>query len=390
MTLRDVLFNELLKAIPENRGIGLMGGKAGVLLCLLYGTSPEEQNDYFAERVGLLVNSLINEINERESSGYTLKELIESLHALSKLAKDGLVEIDDTIFRETSGEINHHLLTLSSVSNFDNLHGAFYVLKYLIDSGELTTDTYDKFLTVFLENFFTDGEVNIKPVRFSAFNDNTAMNYSLSHGLAGKISILDSLVRSKNDVKLHSVLVKLIEHFLSLSRFENIDNGRAVFPSLLKSTSDLDFGPTRLAWCYGDLCSASTMLRVSSRLANNNYLTKCEMVLESLAKRRGLSNNGITDAPFCHGTAGVSYVFHKLYIQTGVNIFKEASDYWEAETETFYKMNKDIKALRLSNRRELENDSNCVGFLEGYAGIYLALSAKKYNCFSWDSTIFLS
>lgn len=389
--IRDKLLNELLTKSLDSNGISFFGGKSGILFSLMYASESETWDDKYSNCITNLVTSLINEINSNDPSNskYSLRDLVGCFHTFSKLKNDGLVDIEDTFFETFSSEINSHFIFLAETNDFDNLHGAFYILAYLIESRTLGADVCQQFIELFIKNFYHDNKLQLKPIKYSFTSDKEAINYSLSHGLSGKMAILLKLYINFPSIQLKQIVLEIGEHIFSLAKFENISSGKSIFPSLIHSSGDNDYGHMRLAWCYGDLGTAVALFNFFTFFQLNQ---KKQIVLDCLiylSTRRGIAENGIIDAPFCHGTAGISYIFYKLFVQTGNVSFKHSSDYWEKETENFYLANKDITDLGIHGRSK--NSRNCnESFLEGYAGIYLALSSKESDCFSWDSCLFLS
>jgi hypothetical protein len=86
-------------------------------------------------------------------------------------------------------------------------------------------------------------------------------------------------------------------------------------------------GPTRLAWCYGDLGVSLVLLGAARTLAD----PRLEAVAVGLAMRttaRAVAGCQIEDAGVCHGAAGAGHLYARLFHATGEPRLLEASRRW--------------------------------------------------------------
>jgi hypothetical protein len=116
------------------------------------------------------------------------------------------------------------------------------------------------------------------------------------------------------------------------------DNFHSIYPSLALESTDKLYS-SRLAWCYGDLGIGFALLHAGRVLQKNDWIDEAIQTFTHAALRRNLKQNGLVDASFCHGTAGVAHIFNRLYIDIGIKLFKDASDYWFEETLKMAKFN---------------------------------------------------
>ena len=103
-----------------------------------------------------------------------------------------------------------------------------------------------------------------------------------------------------------------------------------------------------------------------------------------------MQKNNIVDAGLCHGTAGIAHIYKRMYINTNIIEFKDASNYWYSETLKMAKY--DIPSGFLAYR-PIENGGlkKEFGFLDGISGIGLSLiSAISDIEPAWDEALLLS
>jgi len=87
----------------------------------------------------------------------------------------------------------------------------------------------------------------------------------------------------------------------------------------------------RVAWCYGDLGVAIALL-VAARARR-----RPDWEAEALALARGMASRppadaGIVDAGLCHGAAGATHLFGRLWAATGEPVFRDAARRWLDDT----------------------------------------------------------
>jgi hypothetical protein len=145
------------------------------------------------------------------------------------------------------------------------------------------------------------------------------------------------------------------------------------FPAMV-SPGERPIG-SRLAWCYGDAGVAAALVGAARWL-------KAPMVNDGAARavaataNRPFGTSGITDLGLCHGTAGVVHVLHRLATATADEAATRSARRW---------------ARRLLHSAAGGALPETVGFLEGQAGVVLALLAAATPVEpSWDRTLLLS
>ena len=107
--------------------------------------------------------------------------------------------------------------------------------------------------------------------------------------------------------------------------------------------------------------------------------------------RKSLSDNMVNDAALCHGTAGIAHIFNRFYHITNIPDFKEAAIYWYNQTIQMSKFEDGLAGYKTCISNDSKKLENCTGFLEGIAGIGLALISSVSDIEpSWDEFLLIS
>lgn len=107
---------------------------------------------------------------------------------------------------------------------------------------------------------------------------------------------------------------------------------RSVFPHVV--ALERPPGPSRLAWCYGDLGVAAALL-LAGRCAGEAAWEREAVELARICARRDPETAGVVDAGFCHGAAGNAHLFNRIFQATGEPLCAEAARFWLERTFAF-------------------------------------------------------
>jgi lantibiotic modifying enzyme len=133
--------------------------------------------------------------------------------------------------------------------------------------------------------------------------------------------------------------------------------------------------PSRLAWCYGDPGVAGALATCAAALDADDL----RMAAHRIGRRaalRDVATSGVVDASLCHGAAGLSLIFQRLWQATGDELFADTARRWMWDT-----------VARLADGGGLME----AGFLTGRAGAALALLAAASEIEpAWDAALLLS
>ncbi|MBB6503025.1 lanthionine synthetase LanC family protein [Pedobacter cryoconitis] len=270
-------------------------------------------------------------------------------------------------------------------NNYDFLHGSTGIAYYL-----LYTD-YERNLNLFytffeeLNRIMKEGSSMIphyNPITNKL--ESEKINPSLSHGLASILKVSVQCFKQNICKKEAGKMAYLIiDYLLSNSNF---DKSICYYASIIDEKNDKF---SRLSWCYGDL-GIGYILFQSSLVFNDDKLRKFSLeILTNSTKRRSKESTGVIDAGICHGTAGIAYIYNKMWASTKDLIFKDACDYWISKTIEFSTYTDGVAGYKKYNSIS-KNYENSFGILEGAAGIGLVLMSYLSGDFSWDYCLLLN
>jgi hypothetical protein len=150
----------------------------------------------------------------------------------------------------------------------------------------------------------------------------------LSHGIPSVIIFLCFCVKKNIELKIAARLIEQSCNWLIAQ-----EDGNNRFPSTVYPDGEKSKNTTTLSWCYGILSVAYSCLAAGFTLNNQALQDKAESILGyassiTLEESKVEQNEYGYNIFFCHGTSGISYLFHKAHLLTGVSALKKAADYW--------------------------------------------------------------
>jgi lantibiotic biosynthesis protein len=204
---------------------------------------------------------------------------------------------------------------------------------------------------------------------------NHGPDWGMAHGSAGVIALLARMVQeSAAGPNVASLLTAAVDGVLGRPSTEGNDD-----------ESDL-------AWCAGD-AGLSVALLAAGRACGRDDWERAAGRLAAIAAERYPQDVHGFDPALCHGTSGLSLLFHRLYQATGDPALLAAALKWLERTLTRRKTGEGIGGYRCRARQPdgrfgwMANP----GFLSGAAGIGLALLAAATPVEpAWDRLLLLS
>jgi lantibiotic biosynthesis protein len=213
-------------------------------------------------------------------------------------------------------------------------------------------------------------------------------NLGLAHGVPGVIGLL-ALAQAAG-VECRDLLDGAVAWLLSCKL--PADAGSFFAYNEDPAPSQTEIRSSRLAWCYGDLGIAASLLVAARALGEEGWQRQALEIARSAAQRTQ-ETSGIVDAGICHGAAGAAHIFNRLYQETGDPILREAALTWfDRSLDSFrqgegyggYLMYIPDETTALDWRKD-------PGFLTGSAGVGLALLAAATPVApEWDRTLLIS
>jgi len=269
----------------------------------------------------------------------------------------------------------------------DPLHGAFGILYYL--SSLAGNDTIDNYLCNIVEEYRSVLKIDRCGARAGNIHlldqVDHEFNLSLSHGLCGHLYILGN-IRSEKCKSIVNETIKLELDYLFLNENDNKPEQESLFPSVVVESSEnpKDWErhyDVRLGWCYGDLNQSAALLKVGQRFNDAGLIKKAFSIAQSTLHKTSLeaAKIKIGDPFFCHGTVGLAYQYHVLYMHSHLAEFRTASQYWAKKT---------LEQLDLLDTEQLDREN--YSLLEGLPGVVAMLLAIENNRrVSFDNIFFL-
>jgi lantibiotic modifying enzyme len=155
---------------------------------------------------------------------------------------------------------------------------------------------------------------------------------------------------------------------------------------------------SRLAWCYGDLGIATSLL-LAARLAGEQGWEEAALDVARATAARGFAASGVVDAGLCHGAAGVAHLYNRLYQASCDPLLEEAAVRWVEQTLAMRRPGEGVAGFQawLPGPKAAADGSADLrwtpdpGFLTGAAGVGLALLAATTPVEpAWDRVLLAS
>lgn len=386
------IFNAICSQKKESNNPGLLSGSSGRILSLLY-AAQLTGNKKYRSKADALLNELPDEIRRCEMVSHC-----------SGLAGIGWFyqHINSQSFIE--GNMNLMLKDFDqylpiameqylAVEKIDFLHEASGLVLYFYSRKDDMLNA-----PIVLEKYAEAMEkLSIQENNQLRWNNilypqskRKGSNISLSHGMSAFAVLFSKMynINNKNAVILNKLITGTIDYILS-QRLP-IGEYNSIFPPL---SLDSDYGicSSRLAWCYGDLGIGMALYQAGKTLHRQDWIDKAISVLVYAAeKRRDLSQNGVLDACFCHGTSGIAHIFYRMWWNTRLPEFKRAADYWISQTLKMARFEDGLAGYKTWQGTE-QGYLCSTGLLEGIAGIGLTLLSYYYETEpTWDECLLLS
>lgn len=199
-------------------------------------------------------------------------------------------------------------------------------------------------------------------------------NLGLSHGTPGVIALLGHAVAAGVALTTTSPLLDGAVRWLlaqepapSCHIEEEAGGGFAAFVDQRQPAH-----PARLAWCYGDVGIAVTLLSTARRVQKPAWEAAARRIARRAAHRPS-AQTGVRDSCLCHGTAGLAHLFNRLYQATDEPFFAQQARDWLTQTFILRQPGRGVAGYSFWRNDQTWVDTP--GFLEGAAGIGLALLA---------------
>lgn len=365
----------------------LVEGRTGEILFWFYYAKYKDDNKYAEKGMELLLD-----LFEKIEKGFTYPAFAGGLAgigwAINHLYKYEFIEADiDNVLKSIDEYLYPFMMESFKEGNYDYLHGALGLSLYYIDrlpnpdakvAIEKTVEELNKLAIRF------DNEIAWR----EKYKDKISYNLSMSHGIASIITILSFIVDKKISVEIASDLLNGAVNFLLGSMKNNIEP--YYFPSRIVDGTYSTKGH-RLSWCYNDLGIGMAVYLSGLKTNNTAWKNAGEEILLNTTKIKETNIARTKDASLCHGSAGNSHIYNRIFQYTQNDRFLESSEMWIKKTIEYARYNDGLAGYKVYSPESYKGMYNDFGFLEGISGIGLALISFVSDIVpDWDRILLLS
>ncbi len=390
--------SEISEVLLENTekvggNIGSMGGKTGIALFFFYYANLTMEEKYVD-----FAHQLISEIFEEVNNDYTIHTWAGGLSGvgwmMEHLVQNEFVEADtDEILEALDPFLHKAMIYDIEKGNYDFLHGAVGTGTYFLsrlakkESADYLKELVDHLDKLKHEPKDIKGAIAWESVLDHEKGDK-GYNLSLSHGISAIIAFLGKVLEKgiyteKVSPLLNGAVAFLLGNALDTNEFSSN------FPSWIGE--GYPTGPSRMAWCYGDLGIGVALLQAARSAGNKEWEKKAVDTLLHSTGRKDVKENSVIDAGLCHGAAGIGHIYNRMYHYTGHETFKESALYWLEQTLKMAVYDDGYAGYKAWHTEKYGGWVAEAGLLEGVAGIGLMLISMISDIEpGWDRTLFLS
>ena len=381
------LIDKIVNCIEENSsnitGIGWASGMSGIGLFLFYYSRLIRSIDT-EELAFQLISDAVDEFNKHNSISTFCNGVAGVGWIIEYLVKNDFIESNtDELLRSIDTYVLKSITMDMRRKEYDYLHGILGKGLYLLNRKSIAKEDLEYVVDSVYEIAVKEG--NYFKYKSSYLPKGILVdNLSLSHGSASVINIISRFYERGIKKERSKEIVDKSLNYLLASRLENLGS---VFPSLL--SPEIKPEKSRLAWCYGDLGIAASLLDMAERMNMSDIRDFAIDTLHKTTKRKDLKSNSVIDAGICHGTSGIAHIFNRVYNSTKEQEFKNAADYWVSKTIEFARYQDGIAGYKAYS--SLRGLYNTYGILEGVSGIGLMLvSWLNSELMDWDECLLIS
>ena len=374
--LAQCVLDKLKDSIVFHR-LGLYDGGFGILLFLFYYAKYKNDSEVNAI-LDRYVDCLLNELSAKIPSHTYGTGLSGILYLITFLNEKQLTHIDISDAEKSIEPFLEKALEKEFINNnYDFIHGAIGVGLYFLKKNK---QEYVNRVIDYLDNT-AQREGIITKWECSYFYEQPIYNISLSHGISSIIIFLSQVFEKYNSEKAKSMTEGAVNYILS----QEMDFSKygSLYPSF---STEAGLAKSRLGWCYGDLGIGIALWRASALLNVESWEKKAMDIFHRSATRK--NDETVKDSSLCHGTAGISMIYNRLFLNTGERAFKEIADYWIWKTLRYAVFPDGLAGYKAAEKEGWVN-SYCL--LNGISGIGITLlSYLQDDNQDWDELFILS
>jgi lantibiotic modifying enzyme len=382
----------LERCISNVESPGLFRGKAGIsLFFFLYSRLKDDKryldvgNDILSESIDQLSQSAghYNFSDGLSGVGWILQFLINKEY-IDEDADELLQKYDQLIFESSLHELKK--------GRYDYVHQALGSIVYFLERASKSDHRlkFEYFIGILITELLNHAVVSDDGIKWYdrlSPGSSERINFGLAHGIPSIIAILSL---SSIHVALRPSQKKNIRAAVEFINSFNGNGGSrySLFPTVLFTRKEDSILQSRLGWCYGDLGVALSFLHAYLALNDRNIFRVAIEIAAETTKRFDENVTGIIDGGLCHGSAGVSCLYSRFYQVTGIDLFKNQSNFWMDKTVTYQSSDSEGAGYKFFQPNGMES----VPFLlDGAAGVGLSIIGYLDSKLAdWDRCLLIS
>lgn len=375
---------------------GLLGGYTGAALFYAYYYQLTEKEEHL-NKIHQLLERAVHDLAATAlpfSHCNGIAGMVWGIQHLIKAGFAGEDELED-IFEEVDEVLGKEMLSALQQGGYDFLHQGLGIALYFLERNHYTAA--DKWLPALVDSLqstaietpagitWKDQLTGLAELPVGAHS----FNLGLAHGVPAIIAVL-GMIHSKGIAV--SQTENLVRKGLSwLEACQNLpeEGSASLYPVLVDQHHRAITGKqSRLGWCYGDLGIATTLLNAGNWLQDDNYTENALRIFHHAIRHRNRHNSYVHDACLCHGSAGISHIYRRAWLQTKESFLLSGATDWLQYTLQMNTHKEGPAGFRFLGKDDYENS---YGILEGVAGIGLSIIAAidPDTDPAWDRCILL-
>lgn len=378
--------------LPES--IGLQGGTSGIALFLAYYDRIIGGTNNLSPRIMEILEHNIETINAGSHQSAICNGMAGFGWLCEHLRKLGMLSGESVKFLNDIDPFLHNkMIADMRQGEYDYLYGAVGVASYFVSRFEKkwVPDYLREMLTELEKSSIECEDGSVKWIStLKSETGEKGYNISLSHGMSSIAALLIRLFQLNIETeRVRKLLTGTVKYIIDQITYA--EGSLSYFPSYSKESNSSGERSSRLGWCYGDLGVAHVLRRAAVVLENKEWEDTAITVLLHNSKRRELHENNIWDAGVCHGSSGIAHIFWNLYLNTGIETFKETTDYWLDVAIEMAKHPDGLAGYKAWCTERFGGYQKSYSLLTGISGIGLVfLSRLDRNGTTWDESLMLS
>lgn len=385
-------FAQILKDRAQNvDDIGLLDGRMGIALFLYYYSRFSGQEEW--KDLGFtLLEGIFDQI-ETDEVPHTFCEGLAGIGwGLTHLISQGFVEADiDSILEELDQFSSDVMRRYIEDSNFDYLQGAVGIGLYFLERypSPPAARSLQALLDALERQAVHGTDAFIHWDTLSDPADGTrGCNFSLSHGISGIVNLLARMARHEQFRSQAIPLMTGAGEYIMRQEF-SVSGQNSLFPSFMSPKNPPTY--SRLAWCYGDLGVALSLLQGAETTGDKAWYSTVEKIFLHSATRRDAQYTGVNDACVCHGSAGNAHIFNRAFQRFGKERLRDTAVYWLEESLKHAKYPDGYAGYKMRHPEIKGGWKPEADLLEGIAGLGLVfISAISDIEPLWDQCLMIS